>query len=516
MSKNLKNIGVVSGLTVVSRVLGLFRDALSAAVFGATALNSAFVTAFRIPNLFRRLLGEGSLTAAFIPTLQHELHGKGREAAYRLVNEVASWIFLVSIALVAVGMLAFANARILSGHEERWYLSADLSVYLFPYLIFVCLAAVYGATLNVMQRFTESAMSPVLLNISMIVTLGGAGLHWASTPMGEMQWLCGGVLVGGVMQMLLPAAALYRRGWRPKFLLSWSPGVREIARLMAPGLWGAAIYQVNLVVIQLLAMSLNDSAASLLFYAGRITELPIGVFAIAVSTVVYPLIAEHAAKGDFRSMASDYLRGMRMILVINVPAAAGLALLSVPIVRVLFQRGHFSAQDTHFLAPLITLSVLGLPFFSVVSLTTRAFYALKDTATPVRIATLSFFVNLGGSLLLMHWLGTAGLVIASTAAVVIQCVLLQILLSRRVPEILMSTLAPDLLKIFVGALAMSALVGACWWGWLEGRGLRADLIALVVLIPAGTLLYGAVLWVAKIGGREEFAALFEKLLSRLR
>ncbi len=515
MSKQLKNIGVVSGLTVVSRVLGLFRDALSAAVFGASALNSAFVTAFRIPNLFRRLLGEGSLTAAFIPTLQHELHGKGRDSAYRLVNEVASWTFVVTTGLVALGMFACAHARLLTGHEERWYLSADLSVFLFPYLVFVCVAAVYNATLNVMQRFTESALSPVLLNVTMIVTLGGAGLHWASSPMGEMYWLCAGVLIGGVLQMLLPAVALFRRGWRPRFLLSWSPGVREIAWLMAPGLWGAAIYQVNLVVIQLLAMSLNDWAATLLFYAGRITELPIGVFAIAVSTVVYPAIAEHAARGDYKSMASDYLRGMRMILVINVPAAAGLAMLSEPIVRVLFQRGHFSAHDTHILAPLIALSVIGLPFFSAVSMTTRAFYALKDTATPVRVATVSFFINLGLSLLLMHPLGTAGLVVASTTAVVIQCATLQVLLARRVREIRMGLLVPDLLKIAVGALAMSAVVAAGWWGWLRSGGLRADLVALGALIPAGTLVYGAVLWMAKIGGREEFAALLGKLRARL-
>ncbi|MFA5263185.1 MAG: murein biosynthesis integral membrane protein MurJ [Opitutaceae bacterium] len=507
----MKNIGLVAGLTVVSRVLGLIRDQLSAAIFGASMLNSAFVTAFRLPNLFRRLLGEGSMVAAFVPTLQHHLQKEGRESAFKLVNQVASWILIASGVLVGVGMLLCAQARFFQGHEERWYFSADLTVILFPYLIFICLAAVFSATLNVMQRFSEGAMSPVLLNISMILSLGGAGLHFADTPLGQMHWLCAGVLIGGVLQLALPAASLAREGWRPRFDLSLSPGVREIARLMVPGLWGAAIYQINLFVSQYLALWIDDSAASLFFYANRLTELPIGVFAIAISTVVYPLISRHAALGDMAAMATDYLKGVRLILLVNIPAAAGLALLSEPIVRVLFQRGAFTAANTHALAPMLAVSVVGMPFFSVVSLTTRAFYAVKDTRSPVRIATVSFIVNLLGCLVLMRFLGAVGLMVASSLSVIVQCILLQRLLSAKLPGLHLGSLGRDIAKILSAAALMGVVVALAWHGVLHGHGKAGDWLALMGLIPTAVAVYAAMLWVLKIEGREELSALLAKL-----
>ncbi|HET7536360.1 MAG TPA: lipid II flippase MurJ, partial [Candidatus Didemnitutus sp.] len=171
MSKSLKNISIVATTTVVSRVLGLLRDQLGAAVFGANLMNDAFITAFSLPNLFRRLLGEGALTAAFVPTLQDELNQGGRPAAFRLLNQVTSWLALASGSVVALAMLVFSQSRRLEGHEDKWYLAADLSVLLFPYLVMVCLAAAFSATLNVFQRFFEPALSPIWLNICMIVSL---------------------------------------------------------------------------------------------------------------------------------------------------------------------------------------------------------------------------------------------------------------------------------------------------------------------------------------------------------
>jgi putative peptidoglycan lipid II flippase len=514
VSKQLKNIGFVAGLTVISRVLGLVRDQLSAAVFGASLLNSAFVTAFRLPNLFRRLLGEGSLVAAFVPTLQHSLQKDGEAAAFRLINQVASWLLVVSGVLVGIGMLLSSQSRLLEGQEQRWYLSADLTVILFPYLIFVCLAAVFSAALNVMNRFGAGAISPVLLNITMIVSLAGAGLHWADTPMGQLHWLCAGVLVGGVLQLALPMCDLARSGWRPAFDLSLSPGVREIALLMLPGLWGAAIYQINLFVSQYFALLIDDSAASLFFYANRLTELPIGIFAIAISTVVYPLIARHAAAGDMAEMGRDYLKGIRLILVVNIPAAVGLALLAEPIIRVLFERGAFKAADTQSLTGMLILSVLGLPFFAVVSLTTRAFYAVKDTRTPVRIATVSFVVNVLSTLLFMRLFKAQGLMLASSLSVIIQCLMLQRALARKVPGLEISRLGADIGKISAAALVMGLLVAGTWWGLLRGHGRSADWLALLVLIPVAAGLYGLVLYLLRIGGREEFEVLLAKLTKK--
>jgi putative peptidoglycan lipid II flippase len=513
LSKSLKNIGIVATATVVSRVLGLIRDQVAAAILGGSVFNDAFLTAFSLPNLFRRLLGEGSLTAAFVPTLQDELHDRGEAGAFELLNLVASWLLVVAGALAALAMLAFSQARLIPGREDKWYLAADLTTIMFPYLLFICLAAAFNATLNVLHRFTEPALSPIWLNVAMIVSLGGAGLHFASTPLGEVHWLCAGVLVGGFFQMLVPAAVLVRVGWRPRFSLTLAPRVRQIAALMLPGLFGTAIYQINIFVSRVLAFSLPVSTATTMFYANRLMELPIGVFAIAVSTVVYPLIARHAAAGNFSAMAQDFHKGLRLILIINVPAAAGLALLSEPIVRLLYQRGEFTAANTEAMAPLLTLFVVGMPFFSVVSLTVRAFYSVKDTATPVKIAVVDFAVNLVLSLVLKRWLGANGLVLASTTAIIVQALLLQRALARRLPGLTFTPLWPTVFKI-VAATAL--MTGVVWGGWhmlaAAGLGRRADWLAVLGLIPAGVLVYGAVLWALRVEGREEV----EQLLARLR
>ena len=518
MSKKLKNIGLVSLLTLVSRVLGLLRDQLGAAMFGATVLNTAFLSAFRLPNLFRRLLGEGALTAAFLPNLQQELHENGRPGAFALLNKVASWLLVVTGALTGILMLGFSQSRRLAGHDEKWYLLADLSVILMPYLAFVCLAAAFSATLNVLQRFLEPALSPIWLNLAMIASLGGAGLHFAETPLGEIHWLCAGVLLGGFLQMVVPAGSLFwREGWRPRFDLGLSPRVREIAVLMTPGLWATAIYQVNSYVSSMLAFSINDSAGTLMFYANRLMELPIGVFAIAVSTVIYPLLSKHAVERNFTAMAADFHKGIRLILIINVPAAAGLALLSEPIVRLLFQRHAFTADHTQAMAPLLMFYALGLPFFSVVNLTVRAFYAVKNTRAPVRIATIDFLINLGLSLVLMRRFGAIGLVLASTAAIIAQTVLLQRELSRVLPGMSFAPLWRSVGKVAAATLGMGLIVAGGWHVLRNPAGDRmTDLLAVLGLIPLGAGIYALMLWWLKIEGRDDVAALARRLLGRFR
>jgi putative peptidoglycan lipid II flippase len=524
VSKKLKNIGVISLLTVVSRVLGLVRDQLSAAIFGTSMFNDAFVTAFSLPNLFRRLLGEGSLTAAFVPMLQQELHEHGRPGAFDLLNKVVSRLLLATVSISVVAMILLGSVRWgMAGMDERWYLAADLSVLLFPYLACVCVAAAFNATLNVFQRFMEPALSPIWLNLAMILSLGGAGLHFASTPLGEMYWLCAGVLIGGVLQMVVPACVLMRDGWQPRFDLKPSPRVREIIALMAPGLFGTAIYQINILVSRFLAFSLTVSAATMMFYANRLMELPIGVFAIAVSTVVYPLIAKHAVEGKFAEMADDYRKGVRLILAINVPAAVGMALLSEPIVRVLFQRGQFTSADTLAMAPMLAIFAVGMPFFSVVNITVRAFYVLKDTSTPVKIVAVDFVVNVVLSLLLREWFGVKGLVLASTTAIIVQLFLLQRALGRRLPVLTLAPLVPYVAKVLAGSLAMGLVV---WGGWhaLSGMDLvfslgrlrmqGADLIAIFGLIPLGVLAYGGVLWALRIEGLEDLQAMIRRRLGR--
>jgi putative peptidoglycan lipid II flippase len=523
VSKNLKHIGIVASATFGSRVLGLGRDMLTTAVFGAGALNSAFVTAFTLPNLFRRLLGEGALTAALVPTLHEEMAKKQREGAFELVSQVASWLLVVTTAVVVVSMTGLSQAGrlaemaaergVATGTVQRWQQAAELAVVLFPYMIFVCLAAAFSAALQTLNRFLEPALSPIWLNVAMISLLAGAAyLGWAHDQEGAMRWLCAGVLIGGFFQMAVPAAALMREGWRPRFDLGAGDALRNIVRLMVPTLFGSAIYLVNMAVSRLVGLSLNDAAASVLNLATRLMELPIGVFAVAVSTVVFPLIAKYAAQGDHANLATAYRKGMRLILVVNMPAAVGLVVLATPIIRLLFQRGAFTADDTLLMTPVLAAFALGLPFFSFVNLVLRAFYAQKDTATPVRAAFLSFAVNLGLSLTLMGPFSTVGLAIASNVAVVVQAWYLQVKLAQKQPALAFHHIARDTAKVLAASLLMGAVVAAGWWLWsrsFEPGGVR-DAAALVVLIGAGVAVYAGLAWVFKIQGREDVAGLLRR------
>jgi len=528
VSKSLKNIGVVSALTMVSRVLGLCRDMLVTAVFGTSALASIFYTAFTLPNLFRRLLGEGALTSALVPTLQEELKSRERHGAFELVNQVASWLLVVTGGIVALAMLALAQAGKLIAITGGWGIelnttqrlvaSADYAIILFPYLVFVCLAAVFSAALQTLHRFVEPALSPIWLNLAMIGALSGAVYSgWAGSPDGRMHWLCAGALCGGFLQMAVPAAALMREGWRPRFDLGRSGPLRQIVSLMGPTVFGSAIYLINMAVSRFIGLSLNDSAVTVLNLATRLMELPIGVFAIAISTVVFPLIAKHAADRDDEKLAQSYRKGMRLILVINVPAAVGLAVLSEPLVRVLFQRGAFVASDTALMLPVLAVYALGLPFFSFVNLALKAFYARKDTVTPVRAALLSFAVNLGLSVALMGPMGTVGLAVAGNVAIVAQAWFLQRQLALGHEGLRFSHLTRDLMKIAGASLLMGLAVAGGWWSWSRfvSSGKVGDMFGLAVLVAVGVMLYVGTLWALRIEGREELAAIYNKLRSKL-
>ena len=511
---------------MLSRVLGLGREMAVAAVFGANALASAFVTAFTMPNLFRRLLGEGALTAAFVPTLQEETKKRGHTGALGLVNEVATWIFATTSLITAFAMVLLAahawwGPRLLAAGWEpetvaRWTMGAELGVILFPYLVMVCLAAVFSAALQTKDRFLEPALNPVWLNLSMMGLLAvGVRMSQGDRAL-SMRWLCAGVLLGGFLQMLVPALALARLGWRPRWAPARSEGVRQIARLMVPTLFGSAIYLVNTTMSRLLGLSLDDAAATLLNLSSRVMELPIGVFALAVSTVVFPKIAQHAAEGRFDLLAEDYRKGMRLILLINVPAAVGMMVLAEPLTRVLFERKAFTAEHTALMTPVLAASALALPFLAFVSLALRAFYARKDTRTPVRAAWWSFLANIGASLLLMRWFGASGLALGSTAAVILQATYLQTHLAREHSGLGFRHLAAHLGKVVAASAIMAAAVVAVRWGWERWVGVAGwrGALELALAIGSGAAVFFAAVWMFHIDGREEVLAALRRKWGR--
>ena len=528
VSKHFKNISVVAAVTMVSRVLGLGRDMLVTAVFGTSALADAFYSAYTLPNLFRRLLGEGALTAALVPTLHDELRQRERAGAFALVNQVASWLFVVTGGIVVVSMAMLLQAEwfvgvaqgwgVKPGTAARWLEAADLAIILFPYLVCVCLAAAFSAALQTLHRFLEPALSPVWLNLAIIGLLGGAvWLGWSPTKEGQLLWLCGGALLGGVLQMAVPAVTLMREGWQPRFTLAADGPLRQIVTLMAPTIFGSAIYLVNMSVSRFVGLSLKVSAVTVLNLATRLMELPIGVFTVAISTVVFPLISKYAAARDWDNLGKYYRKGMRLILVLNVPAAVGLMVLATPIVRLLFQRGAFGADDTAAMRPVLVVFAVGLPFFSFVNLVLRAFYAQKDTKTPVRAAAMSFLLNLALSIAFMRPLGTVGLALASQIAIAAQAWYLQAHLARKGEGLHFRHLSGDLAKVIAASVAMGVTVWAAWWAWsriMVPVTKASDSAGLALMIVLGVASYGAVLWRLKIEGREDLAAVLAKVRAK--
>jgi putative peptidoglycan lipid II flippase len=515
MSRSLERIAKVAGSTALSRVLGLLREMLAARVLGAGALNSAFLTAFTLPNLFRRFLGEGALTGALVPVLTTRLQKEGPDGVFEAVNQVFCWLILAgAVIVVAIWMLA-GGALLLPGLEPRYQHGLLFSIALMPFLLFACGAAALSACLQVLGYFGIPALSQVWLNISMIVSLNVFGLQFAETDVGRVWWLCGGVLLGGVLQLATPAALLWRLGWRPKVAFVRGEDVREIFLLMGPSLFGAAVYQINLAASRFFAFQLDDSAASYINYASRLMELPMGMFAVAITTVVFPLITSHATRGDWPGFARSLRQGMRLNLAVTVPAAAGLILLASPIIRVIYQGGAFTEADTSGCVPVLVVFAAALPFYSLASLCTRAFHAIRDMRTPVHAAVVSLIVNVLLSLILPRFWGVTGLALASNLAMVVQALMLAVLASRRFDELHWWNLTGDIVKIFIACGAMTFAVLLCE-DFLSVHSAASGFLRSITLaasIGLGIAAYGTSLWLLKIEGRD---ALWRMLTSRLR
>lgn len=497
MLKNLKNIAVVSLSTVGSRVLGLLRDILIFAALGAGLWNSAFILAFTLPNLFRRLLGEGALTSAMIPVFSDVMERDGREAAFRFFNQVLLRLLLLLVILVAGGMILLAILAKSGLLTERWALGAELAVVLLPYMIFICLAAIVSAGLNLLGRFAVAAATPILLNLSMIAAVG-AGMWLDREAAQIVYWLCGGVLFGGALQLMVPAWDFARQGWRPRVESKASADMKELWLLFLPGLMGAAILQINILVSRLLAYSLDESAAALLYLASRLMELPLGIFTIAVATVFFPLLARSAAAGDAQGFSDNMVSGMRLVVGISFPAGVGLLVLGAPILELL-RWGAFSVEALQDTVPLIAIYGLGLPFYSAATFATRGLHARKDMKTPVKVAVICLLVNLIASIVLMQIWGASGLAAANVLAAVVQAVLLWRAMSRRNATVGFRRLRAAFGKILIAGIAMgiACAVGQALISGFELSGKLHATVVVVTLVPGGAVLYFGLLYMLR-------------------
>ena len=518
MGRNAFNILITGGATLGSRFLGLLRDILIFSLFGASALHSAFIIAFTLPNLFRRLLGEGALTSALVPVFSEEVERHGRKAGFGLLNKLLSRVALVLLGLLLVGVGLLVGAQSFVQLSPRWLQAAHLGVILMPYMPLVCGAAVLGGTLNVLGRFAVTAFSPVWLNLTMIAVLGaliyGWDVRYGSEDLG-IYVLCGGVLAGGVLQAGTAAGALLFQGWRPCFDWRKAEGLSEIQDLWIPGLAGAAVLQVNVLVSRLLAFSLNEGAVAFLYLANRLMELPLGVFTLAVVTVAFPNLARLAARGDERGFTEAFYRGLQWILAVSVPAALGLLLLGRPIVGFLFEWGRFEVDDVATARSVVGVFALGLPFYSLATLATRGLHALKAMWTVALGSGLSFGVNLGMSLVLMRMWEMEGLALANVLAAGVHSIWLYGRLKQRCGVSRFDAAFMEkgtLLRIGAAAAVMGVV---CWVGLgliegLWGGGKFAGLVTVMGLIPLASVVYFVLLGLLGFDERLRLSVLWQR------
>ena len=424
MSKSLfKSTSVVIGMTMISRVFGFIRDMVTASYFGAGAVFDAFSAAFKIPNFMRRLFAEGSFSQAFVPVLSEYQKQRSKEDMQRFLNATAGTLGLALLIVTILGMI-FAPAIIrvftpgFAVDGERFDLAVTMLRINFPYLFFVSLTAFSGAILNTHSRFWVAAFTPVFLNICMI-----AATIWLSPQMTQpIIALAWGVFIAGIIQLLFQWPFLRHLRLLPIPKINFrDAGVRRVLKLMVPGLFGVSVGQINLLVDTIFASLLVVGSISWLHYSDRLMEFPLGVFGVAISTVILPNLSRHHASQSHQSFSMTIDWALRLVLLIGVPAGVVLAAMSGPLLSTLFQHGVFSGHSVIMASKSLTMFAIGITPFMLVKILAAGFYAKQDMRTPVRIGVVAMVSNMILNGLLIWPLAHAGIALATSLSALINC-----------------------------------------------------------------------------------------------
>ena len=507
----LRSSGVVSFFTMLSRFMGLARDIIFARVIGAEALADVFFVAFKIPNFFRRLFAEGAFAQAFVPVLG-EYREKGSQAALKdLANRVFGTLGLALLVLTLVVVLA--SPLLAALFAPKWYLNdpfkfnatAEMLRITFPYLLFISMTGVAGGILNSYDRFAVPAFTPLLLNISLIFAALIAA-PWFDQPTYALAW---GVLAAGVVQFVFQLPFLARIHMLPVPVVDWRhPGVKKILALMGPAIFGVSVSQINLLLDTMLATFLPTGSVSWLYYSDRLSELPLGVFAVAIATVILPNLSRHHAASSTEAYSQTLDWALRLVLLIAVPAAAALMLLAEPILATLFLYGDVMTPRDMSMATLsLRAYSLGLVAFMLIKVLAPGFFARQDMRTPVRIGVIAMVSNMFLNLLFVlplhhYWqIGHMGLALATSVSAFLNAGLLWYALRKkaiylpsglwlRFMAILIAAVAAMLAVLILVANQFDALNTLVWQqlGWWQRSG------AVAIICSCGFAVYIAVLW----------------------
>lgn len=513
----LRSAGLVTFFTLLSRILGYARDLAIATLLGTSLTADAFVVAYRIPNLLRRLTAEGAMTGAFVPIFSHyrtERPGEAWDFARTMF-----WTLATVLAGVTVLGVVFAPAivrafTLWSPQPEQWSLAVLLTRVMFPFCVLIALAALASAALNTVGSFGLPAATPIFLNLSLI---GAAVVVYVTGYRDAALVLAAGVVVGGLVQLVVQLPALWRRGMRFDFGVSFAhPGVRRVARLLLPAFAGVGIYQVNVLISTIFATSawVREGSVAALYYADRVMEVALGAYAISVATVILPVLSQQAAAQDHSGMGRTLGFAFRNVGFIIIPASVGLIVLNGPIIRALFEYRAFNATSTALTAQALVFYAIGLPAFAAVRLVVQAFYALQDTLTPVRLAAIALVANIILCYVLVQPMQHAGLALATSLASYLNFFSLYLLLRRRIGGTEERVVGRSLLRTGLASAAMAVI---CWvlnraLGLMQIESAGALIVSFVLTLAAALVAYGLFAWLL---GAEELGEL-RSLLARRR
>ncbi|MDF0652209.1 MAG: murein biosynthesis integral membrane protein MurJ [Nitrospira sp. LK265] len=457
----VKAAGVIGVATFSSRILGFIRDMVLARLFGATPAADAFFIAFRIPSLLRELFAEGSMSSAFIPVYTEYRTTRSKQEAWELASAVFTTLLTIVTLVTMVGILAAPwlvqlLAPGFQDNPEKLALTTLLARVMFPYLLFISLAALAMGILNSVRAFAAPAFSPLFLNLFIIV-----GAVWLAPHLPEpIIGVAIGVVAGGAAQFAMQVPSLKLRGLLFGFRFEpGHPGLRRIGTLMLPTLLGLSVTQINLTVSTVLA-SFFAGGPTYLFYGMRLIQFPLGIFGVALATAILPTLSSQAARGALEELRTTLGFGLRMILFIIVPAMVGLILLRTPIVHLFFEHGTFTAQDTAETALTILCYAVGLWAFGGVRIIVTAFYSLQDTRTPAISAAVALAANIFFSLVLMSVLGAAGLALATALASMVNGIILVVVLNRRLGGVDWRGVGQSSLRVLAACIPLATV---CWW-----------------------------------------------------
>jgi putative peptidoglycan lipid II flippase len=469
-SRMARSAGLISIATMASRVLGVARETVLAAIFGAGSgpEMDAFNVAFRVPNLLRDLFAEGAMTAAFVPTFTATLANRGRESAWRLGNLVINALLVATGVLVVLGVIfagpithAMASGKEFVGVPGKLELTTLLTRLMMPFLTTIGVAVAMMGMLNSLRRFFIPALSPAMFNIA---TIACALLLVPVMPtfgLPPIAAIAIGTVIGGIGQIALQWPLLHREGFRYRPIVDFKdPELRQILRLMGPGTLGLAAVQINVFVNTYLATTQPQGAVSWLNYAFRLMYLPIGLFGVSIATAALPDISRHAAASDHDGIRKTVAQGLRLMLMLNVPATIGLIALANPIVGFLLERGRFTPHDTASTAAALMFYAPGLIGYSAVKIASPTFYSLGDSRTPVIVSVMTVLINLVLNITLVRVMGYRGLALGTAIAAVFNAGTLLWLLHRRLDGLDGRRTAIALVKILAASIAMGA---ASWW-----------------------------------------------------